>query len=112
MSVAEADRFIADLKADQALAQELTDLGSDPDAAYARVRELGYDVSPDELRDAAMEFVGEYVDEEQLAQIAGGLSAGATAGIAVGTAAVGAVGGGIAVGVAIAVTGSCAAAAV
>lgn len=112
MSTLEADRFIDDLQANEAMAKELTDLSNDPAKAYARVQELGYDVTPDELRDAALEFSGQYFDEAQLDAIAGGLSAGATAGIAVGAAATGAVAGGIAVGVAIAVTGSCAAAAV
>lgn len=112
MSVAEADRFIADLQADEALAKHLTDLSNDPAAAYTLVQEKGYDVTPDELRDAALEFSGQFMSEDQLELVAGGLSAGATAGIAVGAAATGAVAGGVAVGVAIAVTGSCAAAAV
>lgn len=112
MSTTEADRFIADLQTNEALAQQLTDLSSDPEAAYKTVQEQGYDVTPDELRDAALEFAGQYMNEDQLEAVAGGLSDGAVAGIAVGAAATGAAAGGIAVGVAIAVTGSCAAAAV
>jgi len=112
MSASEADRFIAELLSNQELAKKLTDLGSDPAAAYAEVQAQGFDVTPEELRDATLEFAGQYMDEDELEAIAGGLSAGATAGIAVGAAATGAVAGGIGVGVAIAVTGSAAAAAI
>ena len=76
MSAAEADRFISDLKADPNRFEELTDLKDDPEAVYAKVRDLGYDATIDEIKESFKEFLAEEIGEEELAKIAGGLSDG------------------------------------
>ena len=116
MSAAEADRFIADLKAHPERFDGLQDLANSgkADEAYARVRGMGYDATVEELGEAFMEYISEELGEEQLAQIAGGISDGATAGVIAGVAGVGiaaGVGAGVAAATIVIVTSSAAGAA-
>jgi predicted ribosomally synthesized peptide with nif11-like leader len=91
MSAAEADRFISRLGSDPEFAATLEGLKDDPDALYAVVVAEGFDATPEEIRSAFLEEMSQYLDEEQLAAVAGGLSTveiGAIAGGAVGAAAI------------------------
>ena len=115
MSASEADRFIAELLSNQELAKKLTDLGSDPAAAYAEVQAQGFDVTPEELRDATLELAGQYMNEDELEAIAGGINELAMGvGAGVGGAVAGGIvlaGGSLGLATAVAITGSAAAAA-
>jgi hypothetical protein len=76
MSAAEADRFIADVKASPERFDGLQTLaeGGHADEAFAKVQAMGYDATQDEIREAFLEFASEHLDEHQLAAVAGGLS--------------------------------------
>lgn len=99
MSAAEADRFLAHLTADPALAATLDALKEDPEALYALVVAEGFDATPEEIRSAFIEEMSEYLDEEQLAAVAGGLSAENIGAIAGGAVAATAITAGVVVGV-------------
>jgi predicted ribosomally synthesized peptide with nif11-like leader len=82
MSAAEADRFITDLTNDPDQFAEIEQLGlaGNADAAYAKLKALGYDATQEEIREAFLEYASEHLDDDQLAAVAGGLSdAGAAA---------------------------------
>lgn len=99
MSAQEADRFIARLNSDPALAQQLDALKDNPDGLYEVVRAEGFDATPEEIKAAFLEEMSQYLDEEQLAAVAGGLSGEAIGGIVGGTIAAGAITTGVVVGV-------------
>jgi hypothetical protein len=91
VTAAAAEAFLDRVEADETFANELVDLRGDPASALARVREAGFDVTPDELRDAVLERYGGMLTVEQLDKIAadvsqqeGELIAGATVGTVVG----------------------------
>ena len=75
MSHADAVRFLDAVETDEAFAQQLEALRDTPDQALDAVRARGFDVDPDEVREAFVERYGADLTEEQLAAIAGGLSA-------------------------------------
>ena len=74
MSHADAVRFLDAVEADEAFAQQLEALKDTPDQVLDAVRARGFDVDPDEVREAFVERYGADLTEEQLAAIAGGLS--------------------------------------
>ena len=74
MSLADAEAFIERAETDEAFAKEIESLGANPDAVIAKVHEAGYDVTPDEMRDAFLEHYGAELTPEQLDTIAGGIS--------------------------------------
>ena len=74
MSHTDAVRFLDAVETDEAFAQQLEALKDTPDQALDAVRARGFDVDPDEVREAFVERYGADLTEEQLAAIAGGLS--------------------------------------
>ena len=90
MSDQQAEAFIARVQEDPDFAERLAALKDDPTAAQALVAAEGFDATPEELRDAALEAFGSELTEEQLAAIAGGLEGpdlvGVIAGSTVGAA--------------------------
>ncbi len=62
MSEAEASRFMNDLKEKPELINDMKPYRENPSEAYAHVRELGYDATTEEIRDA-------YLFPPQLAKI-------------------------------------------
>ena len=74
MSHTDAVRFLDAVETDEAFAQQLEALRDTPDQALDAVRARGFDVDPDEVREAFLERYGADLTEEQLAAIAGGLS--------------------------------------
>ena len=97
-----AAAFIARVESDEEFALALDALKSDPNQVLALIRAEGFELEPEEVRDAFFEHYGSQLSEEDLAAIAGGLSSDATNGIIVGS---------IAAGIAISVGASAAAAA-
>lgn len=95
MSIAEADRFISDLKADPHRFDDLEAMKNDPQAVYARVRDLGYDATVEEIGDAFMEYLAEEIGEEELSKIAGGISDGGVIGAVAGGAVAAGIGAGV-----------------
>ena len=73
MSHTDAVRFLDAVEADEAFAQQLEALRDTPDQVLDAVRARGFDVDPDEVREAFLERYGADLTEEQLAAIAGGL---------------------------------------
>lgn len=100
MSESEANRFMNDLKTMPELVEKMTSVRSNPEKAFAQVKDLGYDVTKEEIREAYLEFVANELNEDQLQEVVAGLSRGATVGISVGAAVVG----GAAIGAAVAGT--------
>ena len=74
MSHTDAVRFLDAVETDEAFAQQLEALRDTPDQALDAVRARGFDVDPDEVREAFVERYGADLTEEQLAAIAGGIS--------------------------------------
>ena len=74
MSHTDAVRFLDVVETDEAFAQQLETLKDTPDQALEAVRARGFDVDPDDVREAFVERYGADLTEEQLAAIAGGVS--------------------------------------
>lgn len=72
MSKQAAEAFLDRLENDVELQAELEGLKQDPDAAYARVLEEGFDVEPSEVMEAFTERYGVELTPEQLDVIAAG----------------------------------------
>jgi len=87
MSEQEASRFISDLQTVDGMVAEFSKVKGDQKAALALMKSKGYDATPDEVRDALLEYAATALTEEQIAEVAAGLSTGAKAGIAVGAVA-------------------------
>jgi predicted ribosomally synthesized peptide with nif11-like leader len=85
VSAAAAEAFLDRVETDEAFATELTSMRGDPEAALARVRAEGFDVSSDDLREAVLARFGGTLTTEQLDAIAAGADAGLIAGATVGT---------------------------
>ena len=60
------------ISSDEDFAGALAAVNSDPAAVQQLIAEAGYNVTPDEVRDAFLEHYGDHLSEEQLAAIAGG----------------------------------------
>ena len=94
----DAEAFIERTETDEAFAKEIESLGANADAVIAKVQEAGYNVTPDEMREAFLERYGAELTPEQLEAVAAGASQDVIMGIAV----VGASAAALAVGVSIA----------
>ena len=84
MATSNVDDFFDRIDTDAAFAARLGEASADP----ATVREIlageGFDVDPEDVREAFLERFGSQLSEEQLAAIAGGLSGEARVAIGVG----------------------------
>jgi predicted ribosomally synthesized peptide with nif11-like leader len=76
MSLVDATLFIDRIVDDDAFAQELSELLDNPTNVVVAVRNAGYDVTVDEVRDVFLERFGDVLPEEELAAIAGGIVQG------------------------------------
>jgi predicted ribosomally synthesized peptide with nif11-like leader len=63
------------IEADDGLAQRLTEAGG-PDGALAVLRAEGFDVTPEEMRDAVLDRYSDQITAEQLDAVAGGADFG------------------------------------
>jgi predicted ribosomally synthesized peptide with nif11-like leader len=72
MTVEAAQAFLDRVKSDKTLANEPAGMVGDPEALVARVREAGFDVSLDELREATLDRYGATLTVEQLEALAAG----------------------------------------
>ena len=76
MSIQQAEAFMARVQEDPAFADRLYALHEDPTAVQELIVAEGFDVTPEEVREAFLEAFGSELSEEQLASIAGGMSDG------------------------------------
>jgi predicted ribosomally synthesized peptide with nif11-like leader len=95
MSVKDAEAFMERAESDRDFAAEIEALGMDQDAVVAKIREAGYDVTPEEMKEAFLDRYGAELTPEQLDAVAAGLSSEAEIGIGVagGVVAAGIIGG-------------------
>jgi predicted ribosomally synthesized peptide with nif11-like leader len=89
MSQAEAVAFIDRVERDEDLAKELESLKENPPAVLHKIRAEGFEVEPEEIRQAFLERYGAELTPEQLEQIAGGVTTAEGVGITVGALVVG-----------------------
>jgi predicted ribosomally synthesized peptide with nif11-like leader len=73
MSEQAAVAFLQRLEDDEDLATELSSLKEDPAAVIEKVRAAGFDVEPDEIREAFLDRYGAELTPEQLDRIAAGV---------------------------------------
>ena len=76
MSHAAAEEFLEKVESDEEFAKELASLREDPDAVLERIRATGFDVEPEEVREAFLERYGVELTPEQMDQIAAGVDPG------------------------------------
>ena len=72
MSKSEVERFVADLKENDALREELSLNASGIGSVVEFAKDKGYDVTADEARTYLEEQVGRELNEDELDNIAGG----------------------------------------
>jgi len=89
MSANDVSAFFTRLSTDDAFAEQLAAAKADPAAVQQLIADAGFEVTPEEVRDAFLEHYGDQLTEEQLAVVAGGLSRDAENGIMVGSVATG-----------------------
>lgn len=74
MALDAAQSFLDALDDDPALVRRIDAVSASPSSVLAIVRNAGFDVTGEQVRDAFCERFGEQLDEEQLAAVAGGLT--------------------------------------
>jgi predicted ribosomally synthesized peptide with nif11-like leader len=74
VSQAQADAFLDRVESDQEFANELDSLKDDPPAVLDKLRAEGFDVAPEEVREAFLDRYGAELTPEQLEQIAAGVT--------------------------------------
>lgn len=113
MSTKEADRLVHDIEANPSKFEELKTLGKDgkADEVFQRVKDMGYDATTDEIREAFLEQMSTKLDQKQLDEVSAGISDAAAVGAGVAAGAAVGVGAGVAIATAVIITGSAAAAA-
>jgi predicted ribosomally synthesized peptide with nif11-like leader len=72
MSANDVSALFDRLSTDDAFANELAAVNSDPAAVQQLIAEAGFDVTGEEVLDTFLEHYGDQLTEEQLAAIAGG----------------------------------------
>jgi predicted ribosomally synthesized peptide with nif11-like leader len=72
VSQTDAGRFLDGIETDEAFAQQLEALKDTPDQVLDAERARGYDVDPDDVRDAFLERYSNDLTQEQFDAIAGG----------------------------------------
>jgi predicted ribosomally synthesized peptide with nif11-like leader len=83
MSQETAVAFLDRVESDEDFAKELASLREDPPAVLEKIRGAGFDVQPEEVREAFLERYGAELTPEQMEQIAAGVDPGTVvAGIA------------------------------
>jgi predicted ribosomally synthesized peptide with nif11-like leader len=87
MSQAEAVAFFDRIEGDEDLANELESLKENPPAVLDKIRAEGFNVEPEEIRQAFLDRYGAELTPEQLEQVAAGITT--EQGVMIGTLAVG-----------------------
>lgn len=83
MSQSEIERFIADLKSDEALRTELSEKATGVAAVVEFANHNGYDITADEARAYMKEQIGQDLSDDELEALAGGTGTEAVLGAAV-----------------------------
>lgn len=91
MSVQDAEAFMDRAESDRDFAAEIEALGMNQDAVITKIREAGYDVTADDMREAFLDRYGAELTPEQLDAVAAGLDSGVEIGLGVGGGVLGAV---------------------
>lgn len=99
MSDKEATRFINDLQNDLDFLTEMSKVKGDPKMAFDTVISRGYDVTPEEITEAYLEFSSSSLSEQDLKDVSAGLTRAQENGVIAGVAVAGALGAGVAAGV-------------
>ena len=73
MSEDAAVAFLERVESDEDFARELAALREDPPAVLDRIHAAGFDVEPQEVREAYLERYGSELTQEQMDQIAAGV---------------------------------------
>jgi len=81
MSESEATRFIDATMTDEKLSAKLVLMKEDPQALLKEIHSLGYDATPDEIRNAYLESMSVRLPETDLQDIAAGISDSAKKGL-------------------------------
>jgi predicted ribosomally synthesized peptide with nif11-like leader len=81
MSQDQAVAFLDRVEDDEDFAKELESLRGDPPAVIEKVHTAGFEVTPEEIREAFLERYGAELTEEQLDQIAAGADPAVVAGV-------------------------------
>jgi predicted ribosomally synthesized peptide with nif11-like leader len=84
MSMTDAVAFLERAETDDAFAADVESVKDDQEAVLAKVRAAGYDVTPDEIKEAFIDRYGAELTPEQLDAVAAGDDAGLIAGAVVG----------------------------
>jgi predicted ribosomally synthesized peptide with nif11-like leader len=79
MTATAAETVIDRMETDEAFAQRVKDAGG-PEASIALLRGDGFDVTPQDMRDAVLDRFGDLMTEEQLDSIAAGYVTGSVVG--------------------------------
>ena len=82
MSQEAAVAFLERVETDEKFANELESLTEDPAAVVEKIRAEGFDVQPDEVRQAFLDRYGAELTPEQMEQIAAGADSGDAVGYA------------------------------
>jgi predicted ribosomally synthesized peptide with nif11-like leader len=85
MSMTDAVAFLERAEIDDEFAADFESVKHDQEAVLAKVREAGYDATPDEILSAVIERYGVELTPEQLDEIAAGADGGEIAGIVIGS---------------------------
>jgi predicted ribosomally synthesized peptide with nif11-like leader len=84
MSQTDAVAFLEKVETDEQFASELASRSEDPPSVLERIHREGFEVEPEEVREAFMERYGIELTPEQMDQIAAGTDPGVIAGQVVG----------------------------
>jgi predicted ribosomally synthesized peptide with nif11-like leader len=87
MSQEAATEFLERVESDEEFAKELASKKDNPEAVLDEIHEAGFDVKPEEVREAFAERYGAELTPEQLEKIAAGADPGTIAGEVVGSVA-------------------------
>ena len=79
MSQEAATAFLERVESDEDFAKELASLREDPPAVLGKIRAAGFDVQPEEVREAFLDRYGAELTPEQMEQIAAGVDPGTVA---------------------------------
>jgi predicted ribosomally synthesized peptide with nif11-like leader len=88
MSQTDAVAFLERVETDEELARDLASRSEDRPAVLERIRSEGFDVEPEEVREAFLERYGAELTPEQMDMVAAGYTAGEIGAMAGGSVAV------------------------
>ena len=74
MSQAQANAFLDRVERDEEFSNKLDSLKEDPPAVLDKIRDEGFDVEPNEVRQAFLDRYGAELTSEQMEQVAAGVT--------------------------------------